>query len=76
MRLYRRVERLGRRVPGPKSAGIPTDPAVLLAGLLAGRVRLDAFDRTDADQVSALATAAATPPSRYPEAGAAAGGGG
>ncbi|HEX4611627.1 MAG TPA: hypothetical protein VH092_25755 [Urbifossiella sp.] len=69
MSLNRRVERLVARLPGPGLAGIPTDPAVLLAGLLAGRVRLDDFDRTDADQVSALATAAAILLARYPEAG-------
>ncbi|HEX4613880.1 MAG TPA: hypothetical protein VH092_37210 [Urbifossiella sp.] len=74
MRLHRRVERLGRRVPGARTAGVPTNPEELLVGLLAGRVRLDDFDRTDADLVSALATAAAILLARHPEAGATAGG--
>jgi hypothetical protein len=38
---------------------VPTDPAVLLDGLMAETVALDDFDRTVADQVSALAGAAA-----------------
>ncbi|HYH65370.1 MAG TPA: hypothetical protein VD866_11800 [Urbifossiella sp.] len=59
MSLDRRVARLTGRLPGPRPKGVPTDPAALLAGLLAGTVTLDDFDRTDADQVSTVAYAAA-----------------
>jgi hypothetical protein len=59
MRLQRRVERLAGRLPGPRPKGVPTDPEALLAGLRDGTVTLDDFDRTDADQVTALAYAAA-----------------
>ena len=59
MGLRRRVARPTGRLPGPRPKGVPTDPAVLLADVLAGAVTLDDYDRTDADQVSALAYAAA-----------------
>jgi hypothetical protein len=59
LKIHRRVARLGERLPGPRLAGVPTDPEVLLATLLAGTVSLDDYDRTDADQVSALIYAAA-----------------
>jgi hypothetical protein len=38
---------------------VPTDPAALLEAILTGTVMLDDFNRADADQVSALAVAAA-----------------
>lgn len=60
MNLRQWVKRLGERVPAGRPAGVPTDQAVLLAGLLAGAVSFDDFDRPDADQVSALGVAAAT----------------
>lgn len=60
MRLRRRVARLGERLPEPRPEGVPTDRTAVLAGLLAGKVALDDFDRTATDQVSALAVAAAT----------------
>jgi hypothetical protein len=59
MSLHCRVMRLAERLPGPKLAGVPTNPEALLAGLLAGTVSLDDYDCTDADQVSALTYAAA-----------------
>lgn len=64
MSLQRRLARLTGRLPGPRPAGVPTDPAAMLAGLLAGAVSLDEFDRADADQVSALVVTAATLRSR------------
>ncbi len=48
--LHEWVARLAGRLPGPRPKGVPADPVVLLTGLLAG---------TDADQVTALAYAAA-----------------
>lgn len=59
MRLHGRVARLAGRLPGPRPKGVPTYPAAPLAGLRDGTVSLADFDRTDADQVSALAYAAA-----------------
>ena len=59
MRLDRRVVNLSRRLPPRRPRGVPTDPAALLAGLRDGTVQLADFDRTDADQVSAVAYAAA-----------------
>lgn len=59
MTIRTRLRRMDERLPGPRPRGVPTDPEVLLAGLLAGTVTLDDYDRTDADQVSALAYAAA-----------------
>jgi len=69
MRLTRRVARLTGRLPGPRAKGVPTDPAALLAGLRDGTVRLEHLDRTDADQVSALAYAAALLIARTGEGG-------
>lgn len=54
-----RLRLIGERLPGPRPRGVPTDPLLLLEGLLAGTVALDDYDRTDADQVSALAYATA-----------------
>lgn len=59
MTLPGREARLNGRLPGRQPRGVPTDPEALLAGLAAGTVRLEDLDRTDADQVSAVADAAA-----------------
>jgi len=59
VRLNRRVARLIERLPRLRPKGAPTDPAALLIGLRDGTVRMADFDRTDADQASALTFAAA-----------------
>ena len=59
MGLHRRVARLTGRLPGPRPRGVPTDPAALLAGLRDGTVRMEDLDRTDYDQMNAVAYAAA-----------------
>ncbi|QDU21277.1 hypothetical protein [Urbifossiella limnaea] len=59
MTLHGRVARLTRRLPGRRPKGVPTDPAALLAGLAAGTVSMADFDRADADQLNAVAYAAA-----------------
>lgn len=69
MRCRRRLTALGHRLPPARPAGIPTDPAALLAGLAAGTVTMADFDRTDPGQVSALAYAAALAISRLPVGG-------
>ncbi len=66
MSLHRRVVRLAGRLPGPQLAGVPTDPVELLTGLTAGTARLADLDRTDADQVSAVAYVAALLTTRMP----------
>jgi hypothetical protein len=53
------VARLSGRLPERRPKGVPTDPVVLLTGLRDGTVTLDDLDRTDADQVSAVAYTAA-----------------
>jgi len=59
MRLTRRVARLAHGLPARRPRGVPTDPAALLIGLRGGTVRMEDFDRTDYDQVNAVAYAAA-----------------
>ncbi|QDU23604.1 hypothetical protein [Urbifossiella limnaea] len=59
MTLHGRVARLSRRLPGRRPKGVPTDPAALLTGLRDGTVRMEDFDRTDYDQLNAVAYAAA-----------------
>ncbi|HYH63453.1 MAG TPA: hypothetical protein VD866_02030 [Urbifossiella sp.] len=59
MRLQRQVARLTGLLAGPRPKGVPTDPAALLAGLRDGMVTMDDLERTDADQMSAVAYAAA-----------------
>lgn len=61
MSLERRIDRLEKITPPRRRAGvpIPTDPAELLAGLLAGRFTPADIDRTDYEQVNALGTVAA-----------------
>jgi hypothetical protein len=59
MTLSRRLKGLVTQLPPPRKRGVPTDPKELLLGLIGGRVDMADFDRTDADQVCSVATAAA-----------------
>jgi hypothetical protein len=59
MTLTRRAKALATQLPPPRKRGVPTDPKELLLGLIAKRVDMADFDRTDADQVCSVATAAA-----------------